>query len=105
MATKSTRIVLDVDESGDFRDGPCVPRFKFALRGAFASTADQSQTDQRRCRSKTIGLKILWQPLCGFVFKMQFSGNVLFEIIIFEVRKMIKFESTLLSRVGQSLTL
>ena len=30
-----------VDESGDFRDGPCVPRFKFALRGAFASTADQ----------------------------------------------------------------
>ena len=44
-------------------------------------------------------------PLCGFVFKMQFSGNVLFEIIIFEVRKMIKFESTLLSRVGQSLTL
>ena len=41
-----------VDESGDFRDGPCVPRFKFALRGAFASTADQSQTDQRRYRLK-----------------------------------------------------
>ena len=25
-----------VDESGHFKDGPCVPGFKFALRGAFA---------------------------------------------------------------------
>jgi hypothetical protein len=40
--------VLDVDESGHFKDGPCLPRFKFALRGAFASTADRAQTDQKR---------------------------------------------------------
>ncbi len=83
----------------------CVPRFKFALRGAFASTADQSQTDQRRCRSKTIGLKYCGSPSVVLCSKCTFSGNVLFEITIFEVRKMMKFESTLLSRVGQSLTL
>ena len=31
-----SRLPTSLDESGHFKDGPCVPRFKFALRGAFA---------------------------------------------------------------------
>ena len=46
-----------MDESGDFRDGPCVPRFKFALRGAFASTADQPQTDQKEMPLRVLSLR------------------------------------------------
>jgi hypothetical protein len=33
---------------GTSRGASCVPRFKFALRGAFASTANRAQTDQQR---------------------------------------------------------
>ena len=83
-----------------------MPRFKFALRGAFARQIERKLIKRDETLT-TIALDIMGQALCGFVFKMQleFSGNVLFEITIFEVRKMIKFESTLLSRVGRSLTL
>ena len=65
----------------------CVPRFKFALRGAFASTADQSQTDQRRCRSKTIVFKYWGNPAVVLCSKCNFPGSVLFEITIFGARK------------------
>jgi hypothetical protein len=61
--------------------GPCVPRFnlKFAPRGpgAFASTADRAQTDQKRDGLLGSVRIYMGQPRCGFVFKLQFSSLVL----------------------------
>jgi hypothetical protein len=55
-----------------------VPRFKFALRGAFASTADRAQTVSLRSEMnfKFWGVfEFIWgnPAVLGFVFKLQFS--------------------------------
>ena len=75
--TAPCQCALSLGESGDFRHDPCVPRFKFALRGAFASTADRAQTDQKRDGLLGSVRIYMGQPRCGFVFKLQFSSLVL----------------------------
>jgi hypothetical protein len=57
---------------GTSRRASCVPRFKFALRDAFASTSDRAQTDQQRRASSECPI-YMEQPRCGFVFKIAIS--------------------------------
>ncbi len=67
----------------------CVPRFKFALRGALQARQIERKLIKEDEALGCFALEILGQPRarCGFVFKIAISGNVLFEITIFGVRK------------------
>jgi hypothetical protein len=71
-----------VDESGHFKDGPCVPRFKFALRGALQARQIERKLIKEDEAPGCFAFEILGQPRCSFVFKIAISGNVLFEITI-----------------------
>jgi hypothetical protein len=68
-------------------------RFQFGTRGAECATNRRELDDEGLV--KTPNLQALGQPQIMFCLKL----------ILFRVRKMIKVESTRLSRVSQSLTL
>ena len=50
-----------------------MPRFKFALRGAFARQIERKLIKRDETLT-TIALDIMGQALCGFVFKIAISG-------------------------------